>query len=116
MPHLRARARLVVVAEQQAALELAADAAQRGCGQHAFRCAARAHVDVDGGVLVGHRDHARDIAIGDQHDAAAEAAQFGDQVGMARAVEHAHDDVVGLYALGSSHGLDVLGRRACRGR
>ena len=40
-------AALVVVAEQQAALDLPADAAQRGGGEHAFGRAARADVDVD---------------------------------------------------------------------
>ena len=49
---------LVLVAEQQPALELAADAAQRGRREHAFRRAARAHVDVDGRFGIGDGDDA----------------------------------------------------------
>ena len=41
---------LLLVLEHQAALHLAADAAQRRRRQHAFRRAARAHVDVDARV------------------------------------------------------------------
>ena len=52
------------------------------------------------GVGVGGRDHPGDVAVGDQLDAAAERAQLGDQLGVARAVEHADDDLVGLDALG----------------
>ena len=79
-PHLAARRALVVVAEQQPALELAADAAQRRRREHALGRAARAHIDVDRRVGIGDRDHPGDVAVGDQHDAAAEAAQLGDQL------------------------------------
>src|SRR3546814_5881032 len=48
-PFARARA-LGVVAENKAALELAADAAQRRGGEPALRRAARSHIDVDIGL------------------------------------------------------------------
>ena len=69
---------LVVVAEHEPALHLPADAAQRGRREHALGRAAGADVDVDAGVRVGRRDHAGDIAVGDQPDAAAERAKLGD--------------------------------------
>ena len=53
MPSAAARGPLVVVAEQQPALHLAADAAQRRRRQHALGRAADAHIDVDAGVRVG---------------------------------------------------------------
>ena len=49
MPHLLGAAALVVVAEHQPRLQLAADAAQRRRGQHAFGRAALADIDVDAG-------------------------------------------------------------------
>ena len=67
MPSLSARRALVVVAEHQPRLELAADAAQRRRRQHAFGRAALADIDVDAGRLgIGRGDHARDVAVGDQ--------------------------------------------------
>ena len=91
---------LGVVAEHEPALELAADAAQGRRGEHALRRAARAHIDVDRRVGIGDRDHPGDVAVGDELDAAAERAQLGDQVGVARPVEHADDDVGRVDALG----------------
>ena len=98
-PAARAAA-LVVVAEQQPALNLAADAAQRRRRQHAFGRAARAHVDVDAGVGVGGGDHARRRRRRGSADAAAEPRSSAISVGVARAVEHAGDDLARLDALG----------------
>ena len=102
---------LVVVAEQQAALDLPADAAQGGRGEHALGGAARPHVDVDRGVGIGGGDDPGDVAVGDQHDAAAERAQLGDQLGVARPVEHAGDQLVRIDALGLGDRADIVGRR-----
>src|SRR3546814_11229394 len=63
---------LIVVAEHQAALELAADAAQRRRGEHALRRAAGAHVDVDAAFLAARRHHAGNVAVAAQHAAGAE--------------------------------------------
>src|SRR5262249_22798910 len=52
-----------VVAEQQPALHLAADAAQRGGRQYALGRAAGAEIDVDAAVRARGRDHARDVAV-----------------------------------------------------
>ena len=87
-----------------------ADTAQRGCGQHAFGGPARTHVEVDRSVGVGHRDHTRHVAVADQHDPAAEAAQFFDQFSMARPVKHADDNVARLNPFGGCDCLDVFGR------
>src|SRR3546814_5807231 len=65
-PFLRAQP-FVVVAEEEAALELAADAAQRGGGEHALGRAARSHIDVDIGFGVGRREDDRDVEIGRAH-------------------------------------------------
>ena len=55
--------------EDQPALHLAADAAQRAGRQHAFRRAAGAEIDVDAGILGLRRvDDAGDVAIGDEPD------------------------------------------------
>ena len=77
---LGARA-LLVVAEPEPALELAADALERGRGDHALGRAAGAEQDVDAGVGVGRHDRAGDVAVADQADARAGLADLGDQVG-----------------------------------
>ena len=100
----------VLVAEHQPAVELPADAAQRSRREHAFGRAALAHVHIDRGVFIGHRDDARDVAVTDQHHAAAQGTQLGNQLGMARTIKHADIDVGRLHALGSGHRHDVLGR------
>ena len=84
MPQRRGAGALVVVAEQQAALHLAADAAQRCGGEHALGRAAGANVDVDAGFGVGDGDDAGDVAVGDQLDGAAKRAQLGDDAGVTR--------------------------------
>ncbi len=90
MPILvRALAPLLGV-EDQPALHLAADAAQRRRRQHALRRAADAEIDVDAGIAgIGGVDHAGDVAVGDQLHRGAGLAHAGDQVGVARAVEDA---------------------------
>ena len=63
MPILqRALAQLLGV-DDQPRLHLAADAAQRGGRQHAFRRAADAEIDVDAGLGLGAMDHAGDVAV-----------------------------------------------------
>jgi hypothetical protein len=99
---------LIVVTEQELALDLAADAAQRGRGQNAFRSAAASHVDVDPRVGVGSGDHTRDVAVGDQLDAASDLAKLGDDVGMARPIEHARHDLARLDALHGVHVAEAL--------
>src|SRR5207342_2519328 len=69
---------LVVVAEQQAALHLAANAAQRGRRQDALGRTAGADVDVDPGFGVRGGNHAGDVAVGDELDPATERPQLGD--------------------------------------
>ncbi len=56
-------------------------------------------------------DDAADIAIGDQHDARAGLAHLGDQLGMARPVEDADDEIRGLGLLGLGECLQVGGGR-----
>ena len=59
----------IVVAENQLAIDLAAHAFQRRCGQHAFGCATRAHIHIDPGHFAfGAVDHASHVTIGDQAD------------------------------------------------
>ena len=63
-------------------------------------------------VGIGGRDHAGDIAVGDQPDAAAERAQLGDDGLVPGTVEHAGGDVGGLDALRLGDRADVVGDRA----
>ena len=96
MPTRLRPAALGVVAKQQSSLHLAADAAQRRGGEDAFGRAARTDIHVDPGLGVRGCDHAADIAIRDQGDAGAGGAQLGDQIGVARPIEDAHDEVADL--------------------
>ena len=57
---------LVLVAEHEPPLELAADALQRRRRQNALRRAALADVEIDAGLRIGGVDHPRDVAVGDQ--------------------------------------------------
>ena len=73
--------------------------AQRSRGEHAFRGPAGAHIHVDRGIGIGHRDYTGNIAIGDQLDAATDRTQLRNQLVMARAIKNAYDDFVRLHAL-----------------
>ena len=96
----------------QAALHLAADAAQRGGRQHALGRAADAEVDVDAGFLgVGGPDDAGDVAVGDELDAGTGLAHGGDQLGMARPVENAGGDLRYAHALGLGQRVEGVGGR-----
>ena len=101
---------LVVLAEQQPRLHLPADAAQRRGGQHAFGRATRAHIDIDTGLRGRGGDDAADVAVADQHDAGAGLAHLGDQLGMTRPVEDAHDEVGDRDLFGSRQLAQILCR------
>ena len=70
---------LVVAAELQHPLHVAADAAQRRRRQHALGRAADAQQHVDAGRWIGGRQRAADVAVGDEADARARLAHLGDQ-------------------------------------
>ena len=53
-------------------------------------------------------DHAGHVAVGDQAHRGAGLANGGDQVGVARALEHERGDFLGLHALGLGERDDVL--------
>ena len=78
---------LLVAAEPQPALELAADALERGRRDHALGRAAGAEQDVDAGVGVRGHHRAGDVAVADQADARAGLADLGDQLVVAVAIE-----------------------------
>src|SRR5205823_7342854 len=102
---------LVVVAEQQPALHLPADAAQRRRRQYAFRRPARADIHVDPGLRFGGGNDAADITVRDQSDPGPGLAYLGDQLGVARAVEDADDKVRNLDLLRLGQVLQVRRRR-----
>src|SRR5262249_40636193 len=83
----------VVVAEDEAALHEAADAAKRRGGEHALGRTARAHVNVDAAVGTRGGDDAAHIAVGDEHNARSRLAYPGDELGMARTVQDADDEI-----------------------
>src|SRR6478752_3863121 len=100
---------LVLVLRPQPPLHRAAHALQRGGRDDPLRGAADAVEQVDGGVGAGRGDRARDVAVADELDAGAGAADLFDQLGVPGPVEHAHPHVVGLDALGGRDPADVLG-------
>ena len=55
----------------------------------------------------GGGDDAADVAVGDQHDARAGRAHLGDQLGVARAVEDADDQIGDIGLLGLRQVLQV---------
>src|SRR6185369_13532681 len=69
--HPRTALTLVVAAVPEPGLDLAAEAAQRGRGDHALGRAADAHHRVDAGARDRRRDRRRQVAIADQLDPSA---------------------------------------------
>src|SRR5262249_12918652 len=106
-PLLRTGA-LVVVAEEQAALHLAPNAAKGGGGQHALRRTTAANINIAAAVRLRCGDDATDVAVGNDHDPGAGGAHARDQLGMARTVEDADDDVGDLSFLGLGEFAQVL--------
>ena len=104
-------AALVVIAEEEPPLHLPADAAQCRRREYALRRAARTHVDVDAGVGARGGDDAGHIAVADQHDARAGLAHLRDQIGVARSVEDADDEIGNLGLFGARKVLQILSRR-----
>ena len=92
---------MLLVRRHEPSLHLAADAGERGGGEHAFGRAADAHINVDAGFQrLGHVDHAGDIAVADQAKRGAGRAHLLDELGVARAVEDADGDLAQRHALG----------------
>ena len=110
--HLVGAFALLLAVEDQPALHLAADAAQRGRRQHAFGRAAGADIHVDAGIVgIGAMDHARHVAVGDQAHRGPGAADGGNDIGVARTVEHQHGDRGGIDALRLGQPANIVGGR-----
>src|SRR5882672_4972786 len=100
----------VIVAEDQTRLELAADAAQRRSGEHAFGRPALPEIDIDTGRLgFGRGDDAGDVAIGDELDGGAGGSDALDDLLVPRPVEHQRSDALRLHALGLCKRENVVG-------
>ena len=113
--HAAGAVALFMGVEDQLALHLPADAAQRRGRQHAFGRAARAEIDIDAGILgIDRMDHPGNVAVADQLDRDAGDAQLLDQCRMARPVEHDGGDLAERHALGGGQRFDVFGRRSSR--
>ena len=101
---------LVVIAKQQTALHLAADAAQRRGRQHPFGRATDAQIDVDPALRPGGGDDPADVTVGYQLDARPGLAHVGDEFGMARPVQDAGDQVEDVAFLRLGQVFEVLAR------
>ena len=110
MAHARGPGPLLVVAEAEARLHLAAQAAQGGGRDDALRGPADAHDGVHAGARDGARDGRREVAVGDELDARAGAPDLLDEVGVPRPIQDDDRDVVGPAAQRRGDPLDVLGR------
>ena len=67
---------------------------------------------IDRRALGDRRERGRHVAVRDQPDARADAADLGHRLLVARAVEHDHHDVAHRHALLLRHQLERLGQRA----
>jgi hypothetical protein len=99
------------VAEAEAGLDLAAEAAQGGGRDHALGRPADAHDRVHAGALDRARDRRREIAVGDELDPGAGRPELGDQRAVAGPVEDDDRDVAYPPAESLGDAVDVLGRR-----
>ena len=100
----------LVVAEPEAGLDLAAEAAQRGGGDHALGGAADAHDGVDAGPRDGARDGRREVAVADQLDPGTGRPDLVDERVVARPLEDDDGDVADLPAERVGDPVDVLRR------
>ncbi len=101
---------LLVVAGEQATLQLAFHALQGGRSDDPFGRAADPEQDVGTGLGPGGGDGARHVPVGDQPDPGPDRPEFLDQVLVPRPVEDDRGHVADRFALGLGHGLDVVGR------
>ena len=102
---------LGVGAEDEAGLDLAAEAAQGGRREHALGRAADPHDGVDAGAGDGARDRRREVAVADQLDPGAGRADLGDERLVARPLQDDDRDVVDAAAQGRRDPAQVLRRR-----
>ncbi len=111
MPMAR-RPRLVLGgADDEARVDLAVQAPHRDRRQHTFRRAARAHDRMNAGARHGGDDGRREIAVADQLDARAGRADVGDELLVARPVEHRDDQVVDVAAQRLGDRMEVVADR-----
>ena len=110
MPDACRAAPLVVVAKNQAALHLPADRGHRRRRQHPFGGAADPHENIDTGFAVRRGDDPGDVAVGNNADAGARGAHVFDDLGVARAIEDAGNDITRRAAQGLRKGVDIVGR------
>ena len=104
-------ARLALVARPEAAHDRAAEALDRGRGEHALGRAADAPEQVDAGAVAHREQRAGDVAVRDEADARAGAANALDHLVVPRAVEdHDHQVADGDAALVGDPPQHVLHR------
>src|SRR4029453_1993721 len=108
--HRRATRPLLVAAIPESRLDLAAEAAQRGSGQHAFRRAADPHHRVDAGALDRAADRGRQVAIADQLDPRSGRTDLLDQGLVPRPLEDHDRDVADAPAELRRDPREVLAR------
>ena len=102
---------LVARGRPELRLELAAEAAEGGRGEHGLARAADADREVVVRAAHGGRDRRGHVAVLDQLDAGAGGPDLLDQVVVARAVEDDRGDVAGPPAVGVGDRGDVLADR-----
>ena len=102
---------LVLVSRPQLPLHRAAQALDRGRGDHALGRSADAHEEVDARARLRRRDRRRDVAVADEVHARARVAQLGDQLVVAVALEDDDGEVVHVAVLRLGDTFEVLGRR-----
>src|SRR5690606_17493716 len=89
-----------------------AQAAQGGGGEHGLGSSADAHHRVDGGAAHGGGDSVGEVAVADQTDAGAGAADVLDQLAVAGSVQHHDGQVVDVAGQGVGDVAQVLGYRS----
>ena len=111
MAHRRAAGPLGVAPVAEAGLDLAAEAAQRGGREDAFRRPADAHDGVDTRPLDRAADRGRQVAVADELDPGAGPADLVDEGVVARPLEDDDRDVVDAATERGRDPLEVLGGR-----
>ncbi len=105
---------LIDVPEDQAPLELPADALEGGAGQHPLGGASLPDIEVNPRSGVCRVHDAGDVAVCDQIDPGADRADRGDDLGVTGPVQNTDSDLLRRDPLGRGQSPNIVGRRAVK--
>src|SRR6185369_17513696 len=99
---------LLFVTRPHHALHVPAEALDPGGGEDGFWGTADSDVEIDPAFRIGWSHGGGDVAVADHAQRSADAADFGHDLGVTRAIEHHHDDVLHAFVQRFRHRDECL--------